>query len=128
MSRAALLFLALPLLAQDARQIVEESQRRLTHQETRQAERKRVTADLEAAARDLQDKEGLLRENRDFQAMEAQLDPLRIQERQLAERVRTTTSASRIRWPSPCSPPWIGSSPAGPADARIASSISGSIA
>lgn len=76
----------------------EESQRRLALQDARQAERKRITADLEVAARDLQDKEALLRENRDFLAMEAQLDPLRTQERQLAERITAIErGGSRVR-------------------------------
>ena len=62
-------------------------QRRIARLDTQREELRRIRGEYEAGARELRDKEALLRENQDFLAMEAQLKPLREQERGLAERI-----------------------------------------
>ncbi len=62
-------------------------QRRIARLDAQREELRLVRGEYEAGARELRDREALLRENQDFLAMEAQLKPLRDQERGLAERI-----------------------------------------
>lgn len=62
-------------------------QRRIARLDEQREELRRIKIEVEAAARDLRVQEAHLRENQDFLIMEQQLEPLRAQERQLAERL-----------------------------------------
>lgn len=64
-----------------------ELQRRIARLDVQRDELKRLRDEEEAAARELRDREALLRANQDFMTLQAQLDPLRERERALAERI-----------------------------------------
>ncbi|MBI3974772.1 MAG: AAA family ATPase, partial [Armatimonadetes bacterium] len=64
-------------------------QRRIARLDAQRDELRRITVEHEVAARELRDREALLGENQIFLTLEAELQPLRTQERQLAERSAT---------------------------------------
>lgn len=66
-----------------------ELQRRIARLEAQREELKRIRGEAEAAARELRDREALLQANRDFMALQSQLEPLREREGALAERIGT---------------------------------------
>src|SRR3970282_326980 len=61
--------------------------RRIARLDTQREELRRIRGEYEAGARELRDKEALLRENQDFLAMEAELEALRVPARGLSERI-----------------------------------------
>jgi uncharacterized protein YhaN len=64
-----------------------ELQRRIARLDEQRDELRRIRAEHAEAVRELRDKDALLRENQMFLILEGELEPLRAQERQLAERI-----------------------------------------